>query len=150
MTLELSDDEVRALMHLANLAMYVAEASQDSEAAEEVENMQELVDRILEAGAAEGYRGVAQYEPSEGHWMPTEEYVNNSVYKQIVRDFEDDFFWNELAAQLAERDVRVKGGDRMETDEREQRLLDLQDSYMDMFTDHGVDRLHVIPPSPHQ
>ena len=93
MTLELSSDELRSLMHTVSLALYVTEPSQDPECAAEMEAMQALADKIFDAGWREGHRDIAQFDASQGLFMLREEYVNDSVYSRTIRDFEDDFFW---------------------------------------------------------
>jgi hypothetical protein len=151
MTLELSSDELRTLMHTVSLALYVTEPSQDPECAAEMEAMQALADKIFDAGWRAGHQDIAQFDAGQGLFMLREEYVNDSVYSRTIRDFEDDFFWGELAHALAERDLRTrKGAKPLDPVEHNDRLQDLEDHYLDLFTDHGVNHLHAIHPEPNQ
>jgi hypothetical protein len=151
MTLELSDEELRSLLHLTSLALYVAEQNQEEAAAEDVEALQQLADRIYELGAQEGHRDIAEFDAAAGQYMLKESYVEESFYADAIRQFEDDFFWSELAYALAERDLKQRGFTPEEDAvEYNQRLTELEDFYMDIFSEQGVDRLHVIPAIPHQ
>jgi hypothetical protein len=150
MTLELSPDELRTLLHMISLALYTTEPNQDEACHEQIEAMQQLAERIYAAGSSEGHRDIAEYDPAAGQYMLKDDYVNDSVYSRTIREFEDDFFWSELAYLLAERDLRVKGGEPLDPVKHNERLQDIEEYYMEMFTDYGVDRLHLISPEPHQ
>ena len=150
MTLELSSDEIRSLMHMVSLALYVAEANQDPACAEELNSMQVVADKVFEAGWKDGHRDIAEYDAVRGQYMLREQYETDSVYAKSIQEFEDDFFWGELASALAERDAKLKGGQHLDPIELGERLQDLEDQYLDHFTDHGVDQLRLIYPKPHQ
>ncbi len=150
MTLELSPDELRTLLHLTSLALYVTEPNQDPDCQEEMEAMQRLADKLFETGWREGHRDIAEFDAGTGQYMLREEYETDSVYSHTINEFEDEFFWGELARLLAERDLKVRGGERLDPVSANERLQDLEDHYLDLFTDHGVDYLHVIHPEPHQ
>ncbi|MGI8602686.1 MAG: hypothetical protein ACR2OZ_06755 [Verrucomicrobiales bacterium] len=150
MSLELSHDELRTLLHLISLGLYTTELNQDESCQPELEAMQRLADKIYEAGYRAGHRDIAEFDPAAGQYMLKDSYVNDSIYSQTIHEFEDGFFWGELAAQLAERDLRAKGGPLLDPVHHNERLQDLEDHYMDLFTEQGVDRLHLIPADPHQ
>ena len=150
MTLELSTDEIRSLMHMVSLALYVAEANQDQASAAELDARQTVADKVFEAGWRDGHRDIAEFDAGRGQYMLREEYETDSVYSKSIQEFEDDFFWGELASALAERDLRLKAAKDMDPVERSDRLRDLEDQYLDHFTDHGVDHLRLINPQPHQ
>lgn len=150
MTLELSSDEIRTLMHMVSLALYVTEPNQDPDCAEDLDAMQSVADKIFEAGWRGGHRDIAEFDASTSQYMLRDNYVSDSVYAKSIQEFEDDFFWSELASQLAERDMRAKGAEKMDPVELNERLQDLEDNYLDHFTDHGVDHLRLINPQPHQ
>jgi hypothetical protein len=150
MTLELSAEELRTLLHMISLALYITESNQDESCHDEIEAMQQLAERLYEAGARHGHRDIAEYDPAAGQHMLKDDYVNESIYARTIREFEDDFFWSELAYLLAERDLRVKGGEPLDPVKHNERLQDIEEYYMDMFTDYGIDRMHLISPEPHQ
>jgi|GEM_PF-2744674 len=150
MTLELTSDEFRSLMHMVSLALYVTEPNQDQECSEDLDAMQVVADKVFEAGWREGHRDIAEFDAASGLYMLRDAYVADSVYAKSIQEFEDDFFWNELAGALAERDLKLKGGEGMDPVEMSNRLQDLEDHYLDHFTDHGVDHLRLINPKPHQ
>jgi hypothetical protein len=148
MTIDLSKGELRTLLHMVSLALYVSEANQDDECQPEIEAMQEVADKLYEAGIIDGNRDIAEYDPTAGQFMLREGYVEDSLYSRTIQEFEEEFFWTELSSALAERDLRAKGEPNPLNYDK--RLQDLEDHYMDIFSDHGVDRLHMILPGPHQ
>jgi hypothetical protein len=150
MTIEFSTEELRTLAHMVSLALYVTEPAQDESCQDQIAAMQRLADRLFEAAMRAGHRDIAEFDPAAGQFMLKEDYVNDSVYSRTIHDFEDDFFWSELAYLLAERDLRGRSGQRLDPVVHNERLRDLEEHYMDVFTDHGIDRLHLIPADPHQ
>lgn len=150
MTLELSSEEIRSLMQMVSLALYVTEANQDPECAEDLDTMQGVADKVFQAGWIEGHRDIAEFDAASGQYMLRDEYVAKSTYAKSIEEFEDNFFWSELAAALAERDLKLKGVKDVDPVELSGRLQDLEDHYLDHFTDHGVDHLRLINPNPHQ
>lgn len=150
MTLELTSEEIRSLMHMVSLALYVAEANQDESCTAELDAMQAAAEKVFEAGWREGHRDIAEFDATRGQFMLREEYESDSVYAKSIQEFEDDFFWGELATALAERDVKLKSNQNIDPVELSERLRDLEDNYLDHFTDHGVDHLRLINPNPHQ
>jgi hypothetical protein len=150
MTLELTSEEIRSLMHMVSLSLYVAEANQDPAFAQDLDSMQAVADKVFAAGWQDGHRDIAEFDAGRGQYMLREEYETDSVYSKSIQEFEDDFFWGELASALAERDLRLKGAKDIDPVELSERLRDLEDHYLDHFTDHGVDHLRLINPQPHQ
>jgi hypothetical protein len=149
MTLELSSEEFRSLLHLVNLGLYMTDPCDDSEAADELAGMFELADQLLAHAVEEGHDDMLKFDPTVGEFVPTEEYATDSVYSRVMRCFEEDFFWGELAAMLAERDVRRRHPN-MPQEAQDTIAQDIEENYMEHFAQHGLERVHIIPPSPHQ
>ncbi len=82
-----------------------------------------------------------------GQFFPTEKLIDGPVREKLDR-FVEDAFWSELVGRLAERDLRAELGstklsDEL-TDEEEQRLSALEDSYWREFETKGVDHLVLL------
>ena len=105
MTLELSSEEIRSLMQMVSLALYVTEANQDPECTEDLDTMQGVADKVFQAGWIEGHRDIAEFDAASGQYMLRDEYVAKSPYAKSIEEFEDNFFWSELASALAELEL---------------------------------------------
>jgi hypothetical protein len=82
-----------------------------------------------------------------GQYFPTEKLTTGPVAEKIDR-FVEDAFWGELVARLAERDLRAELGSTKLTeeftDQEEERLQELEDTYWREFESKGVDHLVVL------
>lgn len=82
-----------------------------------------------------------------GQYFPTEKLTEGPVHEKIDR-FVEDAFWSELAARLAERDLRAELGATKLSDEltedEEAQLTVLEDGYWREFETKGVDNLVVL------
>lgn len=150
MMLELTRTELRGLMQLATLAELVLDHVDENEAtAETLELVSQVARKVYEAGLAAGIREIVRHEPARDEFSLREPY-ENGVYSEILQHFEDNYFWNELAHLLAERDLRNRHGGQLDPVEYSERLFELEERYMDIFSESGVDALHVISSEPHQ
>jgi hypothetical protein len=82
-----------------------------------------------------------------GQFFPNEKLTDGPAGEKIDR-FVEDAFWSELVTRLAERDLRSELGptklsDEL-TDEEEERLGSIEDSYWREFETHGVDHLMLL------
>jgi hypothetical protein len=82
-----------------------------------------------------------------GQYFPSEKIIEGPASEKLDK-FVEDAFWSELVTRLAERDMRrelgpTKLSDEL-TEEEEQRLSALEDSYWREFETHGVDHLVVL------
>ena len=82
-----------------------------------------------------------------GQYYPSEK-LTNGVAREKIDRFVDEAFWSELVAHLAERDLLAElGPTKMSDDlseEEEQRLAALEDTYWREFEAKGVDHLVVL------
>ncbi len=82
-----------------------------------------------------------------GQHFPTEKLTDGPV-REKLEQFVDDAFWSELVSRLAERDLRHELGATKLTDElseeEEQRLAAIEDTYWREFETDGVDHVVVL------
>ena len=82
-----------------------------------------------------------------GQWFPNEKLTDGPV-REKLEQFVDDAFWSELVSRLAERDLRHElGATKLSeelSEEEEQRLAAIEDTYWREFETDGVDHLIVL------
>lgn len=82
-----------------------------------------------------------------GQYFPNEKLTDGTVTEKLEQ-FVDDAFWSELVSRLAERDLRHELGATKLSDElseeEEQRLAEIEDTYWREFENNGVDHLVVL------
>jgi hypothetical protein len=137
--------EYTRLLELAHLGLWMAGARPDDPATMP-ERYAETAQKIF--GLAEMFGCADQVEADvNGQFFPNEKLTEGPVREKIDR-FVEDAFWSELVARLAERDLRselgaTKLGDEL-TEDEEERLSAIEDSYWREFETKGVDHLVVL------
>jgi hypothetical protein len=82
-----------------------------------------------------------------GQYFPNEKLTGGPAGDKLDQ-FVEDTFWGELVGRLAERDLRVENGPEKMGEElsedAEEQLVVLEDSYWREFETKGVDNLIVL------
>ena len=83
--------------------------------------------------------------PDCGYWFFKRPYVENAFYSDVLDEYRDAAFWEELVARLANRSlVEYYGQDAVESmspDERASHAAAMEKSLWNEVTRYGVDRL---------
>ena len=88
--------------------------------------------------------------PDCGYWFFKRPYIDTAFYSDVLDEFRDYTFWNELVTRMAEHAlVEVYGaerGDNMPDSERAERTSSLEKSLWTEVTKHGIDRMAFLMP----
>lgn len=147
MKVSFTQKEYARLLELAHLGLWVAGARPDDPATMP-ERYADVAQKVF--GLAETF-GCADLVEADvnGEFFPNEKLTGGAVQEKLDQ-FTEDAFWGELVARLAERDLRAeRGGDVTKlgeefTDEEQDKLETLEDSYWREFEQRGVDHLVVL------
>lgn len=145
MKVAFTQKEYARLLELVHLGLWVAGARPDDPA-----TMPERYAGIAQkAFALAELFGCADLVETDvnGQYFPNEKLTDGPAREKIDQ-FEEDAFWSALVGRLAERDLRAelgatKTGDAL-TEEEEERLSAIEDSYWREFETKGVDHLVVL------
>lgn len=137
--------EYARLLELVHLGLTVAGAHPDDPSTMP-ERYAAITQKTLELATPFGCADLVEVDVN-GQYFPNEKLTGGPAAESLNR-FLEDTFWNELVARLAERDLRAereptKLTDEM-TEEEEQRLSAIEDSYWREFETSGVDHLVVL------
>jgi hypothetical protein len=108
----------------------------------------ELAPKLL--GLAEAFGCADLVETDVNGELFLNEKLTEGPAKEKINQFVEDAFWSELAARLAERDLRAeRGRDAMKignefSEEDREKLDQLEDAYWREFEASGVDHLVVL------
>jgi hypothetical protein len=147
MKVSFTTKEYTRLLELAHLGLWVAGARPDDPATMP-ERYAEVSQKIF--GLAEMF-GCADLVESDvnGELFPNEKLTEGAV-REKLEAFNEDVFWGELVMRLAERDLRGEQGKDITklgeefSEEEQQKLEKLEDSYWREFEASGVDHLVVL------
>lgn len=145
MKVSFTQKEYARLLELAHLGLYVA-GSRPEDPATMPERYSAVAQKVFGLGELFGCADLVEVDVNGQHF-PTEKLTGGPAQEKLDR-FIDDMFWGELASRLAERDLRAeldatKLGEEL-TEDEEERLAALEDTYFREFETKGVDHVVVL------
>ncbi len=145
MKIEINKDEYRALLDMLSIADWIMNAHET--AADSKSNAHDALKKKLFSYSSEmDATDIIQFSKEHNDYYETKDYEEH-ILDVFVTPYEDEFFWEELASRLAERDYVKKIGaakySKMEPMERMSAVYDLEDSYLNEFSESGIDYLKI-------
>jgi len=145
MKVSFTPKEYARLLELVHMGLWVAGARPDDPATMP-ERYADIAQKAL--GLAEPF-GCADLVETDvnGQYFPGEK-LTASATREKIDQFVDDAFWGDLVSRLAERDLvselgATKLGDEL-TEEEQERLEQIEETYWREFETNGVDHLVVL------
>ncbi|MDP3070652.1 MAG: hypothetical protein Q8N18_10200 [Opitutaceae bacterium] len=145
MKVSFTQKEYARLLELAHLGLYVV-GSRPEDPATMPERYADVAQKVFGLAQPFGCADLVEQDVN-GQFFPNEKLVGGPAQAKLD-EFIDDMFWGELVGRLAERDLRAdlgptKLGDEL-TDDEEERLAAIEDSYWREFETKGVDHVVVL------
>ena len=147
MKVSFTTKEYTRLLELAHLGLWVTGARPDDPATMP-ERYAELAQKVFGLAEVFGCADLVEADVN-GELFPNEKLTEGPV-REKLEAFVEDAFWGELVARLAERDLRAEQGKDVTkmgeefSDEEQEKLEGLEDSYWREFEASGVDHLVVL------
>lgn len=145
MKVSFTQKEYTRLLELVHLGLWVA-GSRPEDPATMPERYAEVAEKTFQLAELFGCADLVEADVN-GQLFPAEKLTGGPVQEKLDR-FVEDAFWGELVGRLAERDLRAELGATKLSDEltedEEERLAALEDSYWREFEASGVDHLVVL------
>lgn len=139
MKIEISKTQYKTLVKALFLANWVVNCHETEEPDDEFERLEQY---ILAQGKFFDLKDV-EFDEKHGKYYHDSDFEMKTV--QLLDDFVDVSFWNELTERLAERDfVRALGEKaimKMSRDERFTKFYEFADPYEAEFSENGLDNL---------
>jgi len=81
---------------------------------DETEGYRNLMQRLYSYAKDLGYENLIEYSAHHEEFVPTREYEEKNDSMELIEEFENDTFWNELIERLVRRDlIRQEGKDKL-------------------------------------
>lgn len=145
MKVSFTPKEYTRLLELAHLGLWVAGARPDDPATMP-ERYAAIAQKAFALAEPLGCADLVEVDVN-GQYFPNEKLTHGPV-REKIEQFVEDQFWGELVSRLAERDLRAELGptklsDEL-TEEEDQRLSAIEDSYWREFEANGVEHLVLL------
>ena len=146
--IEFSNEEYRLLLDMVYIADWVMNAH-EVEQQEETKPYGKLEQKLLSLAKDFGSGEYIAWDEQLQEYFPTRGYEEERPVMGFIDKFEDDSFWEELVARLADRDANRKYGQkkltRMSFEERRRKIGEIEEKYWVEFERNGLDRLQIAP-----
>ncbi len=145
-TLELSEPEMRDLAEVCAMALTMLGQAMPDGRNPRADAWQKLLVEIVKAGrTVPGIARDMELNPDCGYWFFKRPYVDKAFYSDVIDEYRDACFWEELVARLAGRALVEYYGqeavDAMSPEERSSYVAEMEKTLWKEVTRYGVDRL---------
>lgn len=145
--LELTRDDFLALLTVMQIADWVLHAHKTEES-DDSQDFRDLEQKVFALARSFGCDQLVEYDEQAQQYFPTGEFEERSPGMELIEEFENESFWNELLERLTERDLLRQFGEkalqRLDPETREQREEPYMRLYSEEFATHGVSRLEIL------
>ncbi|MCP5273953.1 MAG: hypothetical protein H6936_03675 [Burkholderiales bacterium] len=146
MKINITKKEYRLLLDILYLGEWMLTAH-DQEEVPEKKQYQDVVQKFYSYAEEMGYDNLIKADKALNKYFETIEYEENSKVNEIIENYDNATFWDELVSGLALRDAQeIEGNDafnKMSPDERIQLLYPLEEKYHEEFMANDLANLQI-------
>ena len=127
MQIEFSKDEFRTFLDILEIADWVLN-SHHTHTLDEYKKYSEFEQKIFSHAEKFGFDDLIEYAEEHQEYFPTRKHDDNSNVMPIIREYEEDSFWEEIAERMAKRDMfRGLGKEKIMAMTHEEQLMAFHD-----------------------
>ena len=146
MKINITKKEYRLLLDILYLGEWMLTAH-DQEEAPEKKQYQDVVQKFYSYAEEMGYENLIKADKALNKYFETMEYEESSQVNEIIENYDNATFWDELVSGLALRDAQeIEGNDafnKMSPEERIQLLYPLEEKYHEAFMANDLANLQI-------
>jgi len=148
MKIEITKEEYADLLELFHIANWVL-VSHKTQVDPRAEKYDAIIQKFYGLAGEMGRGDLIEYDPASGKYRPTKAFEDTSRSPELIDEFIDHSFWDELIVRFAERDAsRQIGGyaqlEQLDHQGRHTVLDPIEKRYADEFNERGIDRLEIV------
>jgi hypothetical protein len=145
-TLELTESEMRDLAEVCAMSLTVlGQALPDGRNARAAHWHKLLVEIVKAGRTVPGIARDMELNPDCGYWFFKRPYIDSAFYSDVLDEYRDAVFWEELVARLAGRALAEYYGqeavEEMSPEDRAAQTAAMTKALWNEVTHHGLDRL---------
>jgi hypothetical protein len=148
MNIDISKEEYRHLLDVLQMAEWVMHAH-ETETGPNTEPYDKVIQKFYALAKDMGQEHMVEYDLKLKKFFLSREFGQTSPSGELIDEFTDETFWDELIHRLMDRDIaRTVGGydqlDALNMTERFVHEGPIMARYIQEFDDHGLDRLEIV------
>lgn len=145
-TLELTENEMRHLAEVCAMSLTVlGQAMPDTRDTRADAWQHLLVDVLKAARTVPSIASDMEMNPDCGYWFFKRPYIDSAFYSDVVDEYRESVFWEELIARMASQSLLENLGaeeyDSLSAEERSERVAGMEKALWHEVSHHGLDRL---------
>ncbi len=144
MSINMTQQEYRLLLDLLLVADWVIHSNRAGDAPE-AESYRMLTQKLFSLAPQFGMDDLVEVDPEYNQYRPSAKLEKSTTAWQVLDEYDDATFWEELIVRLAERDVVNMPGkaevERMSPEEYDRYAVPLEEKYANEFLENGLERL---------
>lgn len=145
-TLELTEPEMRELAEVSAMVLTMLGQAMPDGRNPRADAWQKLLVQLVKAGRTlPGIARDMEFNPDCGYWFFKRPYVENAFYSDVLDEYRDSSFWEELVARLSNRSLveyyGMEAVENMSPEERASHVAAMEKTLWEEVTRYGVDRL---------
>lgn len=145
MKINITKKQYKTLIKLIHLGTWMANAHRTDD---RIEEFDELEQYILSFCKDFGMDDSVEYAEDLKMFFLTGEFLDESGVEELIDEYDNDTFWEELIHRMAERDLIEKYGEdtvrKMELEERLDKEWPFLNVYEEEFDENGLKNLRLI------
>lgn len=145
-TLELTEKEMRSLAEVCAMSLTVLGQAMPETRDSRADSWQRLLVDVLKA--ARTVPSIArdmELNPDCGYWFFKRPYVETAFYSDVVDEYRESVFWEELVTRMASQSLLENLGaeeyESLSAEERAERVEGMEKALWHEVSHHGLDRL---------
>ena len=146
MKINVTKKEYRTLLDIIHIADWVLHAH-DTEGRTDTQEYQELFQKFFALAEEMGYDDLIQLSKEDSKYYPTFNFESESVAENLIQEFENNSFWEELTSRLARRDVMKEKNAQSVADLSDEEWFEAmttaEEKWVKEFDSHDLDRISV-------
>lgn len=145
-TLEFTEREMRDLAEICAMSLTVLGQAMPDGSNPRADAWQKLMVAIVKAGrTVPAIARDMELNPDCGYWFFKRHYIDSAFYSDVLDEYRDSTFWEELVARLANQALLEAYGqeavEAMSAEERARNVAAIEKTLWSEVSHHGVDRL---------
>lgn len=150
MPIEFTKEQFVNLLKLVYLGNWLANANRDGSPEnphkEEYEATEDYIFSFAKQFGFDEY--VEDEEAEKGKFYPTRIFEEKTDIQELIDEYDEETFWDELVDRLGERDFYQHYSkdeiQKMTQEERFERICDLEEKWGEEFEKRGIERLKIV------
>ncbi|MHC1745667.1 MAG: hypothetical protein AB9895_00800 [Negativicutes bacterium] len=141
MKINLTKREYQSLMDVLYIADWVMSAF-DETGNSKPDPHDQLEQKLLSYAKDFGFEDYVEQDKSAGRYYPTRLFEDETIATEIIDQYDENTFWDELAHRLAQRDIELKYGREqlaeMDMAQVFEEMSIIEDEYNEKFEETGL------------